>query len=123
MRVTRTTTKTILKAASDLYGEPLDRIKSARSERFFEMRLVIYETCRMITNESVSQIARAMGKDHTTVLHWLKKDKSKNLSREIFELSEASLRLAQQMHDNTLQWSSLTCYNEDNEQSWKLSNG
>lgn len=121
--VKRTSTRVVLKAAVQVYNASLEDILKDRSLRFLRIRSVIYKTTRAITYDSIAATGRAMGKDHTTVLHWLNKDKDVDMSREVKRLSEASLEIAQRMRDNTLQWSSLTCYNKDDKSTWKLQNG
>lgn len=123
MRKEKTTTKVILKAACNLHRVGPERMMTDRRAKYVRFRWAIYEASRLITNDSVMQTARVMGKDHTTVLHFLNKRKPPELMAEVEQLTQASLQLAQQMHDNTLQWTSLACYNEDDGRSWKLQNG
>lgn len=123
MKSAKTRTKVILRAASILHRASIERIMTDRRAKYVRIRWTIYEASRIITKESISETARVMGKDHTTLVHFLHKNKPPQLMEEVNKLVEASLELAQQMHDNTLQWTSLACYNNDDGPVWKLQNG
>jgi len=119
----KTSSRVILKAASQIYNESADEILKRRTARYVRIRMAMYHASRNITKESIAHTARILGKDHTTLLHSLKKEKPEGLDAEIARLERVSLNLAQQMRDNTLQWTALTCYNNDDRRDWKLQNG
>lgn len=123
MQKEKTTTKVIFKTACNLRQVSPERMMTDRRAKYVRYRWAIYEASRMITNDSVSQTARVLGKDHTTVLHFLNKRKPPGLMEEAEKLAQASLELARQTHHNTLQWTALTCYNGDDGCAWKLQNG
>lgn len=123
MKERKTTTKIIIRAAAEMYGESVENLTKNRVPKYVKIRSVIYEASRLATNESISQTARALEKDHTTVIHFLRKKKSPDFMAEVHALVESSLKLTQRLRDNALQWTALACYKKSTKLKWELQDG
>jgi chromosomal replication initiator protein len=82
------TAERILDATSTMFGLPIDELLSAsRTRPLVNARQIAMYVCRVLTDLSFPQIAKAFGKsDHTTVIHAVQKiEKQMGEKRQIFD--------------------------------------
>ncbi|MEA2391313.1 MAG: chromosomal replication initiator protein [Solirubrobacteraceae bacterium] len=82
------TAERILNATSTMFGLPIDELLSAsRTRPLVNARQIAMYVCRVLTDLSFPQIAKAFGKsDHTTVIHAVQKiEKQMGEKRQIFD--------------------------------------
>lgn len=105
-----------MKAACRLYKMDKQTLMSGRQHVKVRMRQIISFVARDVTLDSYPQIGRAMDRDHTTVLHYVKMatrrmSEEAQFATDVYRLARATQALAEEEITNILQWDPPTCYN------------
>lgn len=118
----------VLKAACQYYKCTKDELTKPQTQSWVRKRQAVFYVARILTQDSLPQIGRVFGKDHTTVLHNVRMARMRinvdeQFSKDVYRLERLTQEIAQDEISNILQWTSPTCYNAQDRAQVEVNNG
>lgn len=118
----------MVKAACKLFKMDKQTLMAGRQHAKVRMRQIVSFVARDTTLDSYPQIGRAMGRDHTTIIHYVKMatrrmNAEAQFATDVYRLARATQALAEEEINNILQWDPPTCYNTSKDMHIEDGNG